>query len=92
LARFAPTETELDATLRPDDAAYQLVTVAGWCNDDTGHPWRRKRLRLVAEGAYLGWPGRAPGAVVDVTPKGVGTFNDGRRVYRYGLAYPIGIS
>ncbi len=90
LARYAPLRQELDTTLRAAQAAYKLTTVAGWCNDDAGHPWRRKRVRLVNEGAYLGWPGHIPGRLVDLTPEGVGFFKDNRRVYRYGLAFPVG--
>ena len=41
------------------------------------------------EGAYLGWSGQPAGQVVDVTPAGVGRFDEGRRVYRYGLAFPV---
>jgi CRISPR-associated protein Csm4 len=87
LARFAPTQPDL-AGLRREKAAYKLVKVRGWCQDDQGHPWRRKQVRLVAEGAYLGWSSQTRGQLVDVTPKAVGHF-DGCRVYRYGLVFPV---
>lgn len=87
LARFAPAGDF--GPLRADRAAYKLVTVRGWCQDDSGRPWRRKQVRLVAEGAYLGWSGQPAGQVVDVTPAKVGNFQAGRRVYRYGLAFPV---
>ncbi len=88
LARYAPTQHDSER-LRADQAAYKLVTVRGWCHDDDGHPWRRRQVRLVAEGAYLGWPGSPPGQLVDVTPAEVGNFEQGRRVYRYGWAFPV---
>lgn len=91
LSRLAPAPDELDA-LADKDAAFSLVTVGGWCRDDAGHPWRRKRIRLLAEGARLPWRGRAPGRVVDVTPEGPqepARFNNSRRVWRYGMAFPV---
>jgi CRISPR-associated protein Csm4 len=89
LARYAPAAAEFERTLRAPQAAFRLETVAGWCLDDANKPWRRRRVRLVAEGAYLGWPGSTPGRLVDVTPEGAGDFRGGRRVYRYGLAFPV---
>jgi CRISPR-associated protein Csm4 len=89
LSRYAPQPAEFEATLRAPEAAFGLETVAGWCLDDGNTPWRRKQVCLVREGAYLGWPGYAPGHLVDVTPEGVGDFADRRRVYRYGLAFPV---
>lgn len=88
LARLAPTKQNFEQ-LRAEKAAYKLVTVRGWCQDDVGRPWRRKQVRLVAEGAYLGWLGEPPGQLVDVTPTGVGSFSPEHRVYRYGWAFPV---
>lgn len=89
LSRYAPTEEEFEPTLAVKTAAYKLVMVGGWCQDDLGRPWRRKQVRLIAEGAYLGWPGYAPGQLVTVTPKtNLAQFN-GREVYRYGFAFPV---
>ncbi len=88
LSRCAPQPAEFDTVLRSAHAAYALEVVAGWCQDDAGHPWRRKRVRMVKEGARLGWPGYAPGAVVDVRPANVPQFNE-RPVYRWGLAFPV---
>lgn len=89
LARFAPTRTEIGLTLRRPESAYKLVTVGGWCQDEAVHPWRRKRVRLVAEGACLGWDNPISGQIVDVTPATqIAKFN-GRKVYRYGLAFPV---
>lgn len=88
LSRCAPQPAEFDAVLRAAQAAYELEVVAGWCQDDAGHPWRRKRVRMVKEGARLGWPGYVPGAVVDVRPANVPQFKE-RPVYRWGLAFPV---
>ena len=91
LARFAPNNAdELQKTLKQPASAYKLVKVAGWCRDDAAHPWRRKQAQLVAEGAYLGYPGYVPGKIIDVTPEKVASFSNARRVYRYGFAYPVG--
>jgi hypothetical protein len=62
--------------------------VGGWCEDDEGHPWRRRAVRLVAEGALL--PATARGALVDVRPKKIEEWRDPLRpVYRSGLAFMI---
>lgn len=91
LARFAPTQVEIDTTLRRPSAAYKLTTVGGWCQDELAHPWRRKRVRLVTEGSYLGWSEQINGQLVDVTPAtSIAKFN-GRKVYRYGLAFPVSV-
>lgn len=92
LSRLAPTEHEVANSLHGAQAplaAYKLVTVGGWCQDDTAHAWRRRRVRLIMEGAYLGFKHKVVGKIVDVTPAGVGQFEHGRRVYRYGLAFPV---
>ena len=89
LSRYAPIPAEFDRVLCASGAAFRLDMVAGWCLDDAAKSWRRKRVRLVGEGAVLGWPGSVPGCLVDVTPDHVGTFAGGRRVYRYGLAFPV---
>lgn len=89
LARFAPTQTEIATTLRQPNAAYKLTIVGGWCQDDAVHPWRRKRVRLVTEGACLGWNKQINGQLVDVTPvTSAAKFNE-RKVYRYGLTFPV---
>lgn len=92
LSRLAPTASEVENNLRgphASEAAYKLVTVGGWCRDDAAHAWRRKRVRLLAEGAYLGAQPEPVGQLVDVTPDGVGQFSAEHRVYRYGLAFPV---
>ncbi|MGQ9666040.1 MAG: type III-A CRISPR-associated RAMP protein Csm4 [Anaerolineae bacterium] len=87
LSRYAPRPDEFDKLLREPKSAYQLELIAGWCQDDAGHPWRRRRIRMVREGARLKWPGHVPGGVVDVRPSGVQGFE--RPVWRWGLAFPV---
>lgn len=87
LSRCAPREEEFDKVLRKSKSAYQLEVIAGWCQDDAGHPWRRKRIRMIKEGARLGWSGNVPGTVVNVRPDGVEGFT--RPVWRWGLAFPV---
>ena len=89
LSRYAPGDAdEIRATLQSDGAAYQLKTVGGWCTDDTGQAWRRRMVRLVAEGALLPNVARARGKLVDVRPDKVSQFT-ARAVYRYGLPFFI---
>jgi len=95
LSRYAPCDaSELGETLLGDPhTAYRLVLVGGWCRDDALHPWRRRSLRLVAEGSLLAWDGRSvAGHLVDVTPQGVGAFGPNHRVLRYGYAFPATVN
>jgi len=90
LARYLPKDAnEIGRTLGDPGAAYQFVVVGGWCRDDDGRPWRRKRVRFVREGSVLGWGGESLGRVADVTPSQVGRFANGHRVLRYGLAFML---
>jgi CRISPR type III-A-associated RAMP protein Csm4 len=87
LSRFAPaTSQDIVEGLQSRSSAYRLVTVGGWCQDDTGRPWRRRNVRLIAEGAIL--PANVTGGIVDVRPDKVPQFAN-RPVYRYGLPYLI---
>lgn len=91
LARFAPANTaEVEETLVSGDTAYSLTMVKGWCQDDTAHPWRRKHVRLVGEGAYLRWKDGFPGQLANVTPATGQAHFDNRHVFRYGFAFPVG--
>lgn len=91
LARYAPADSaELQATVQQPHSAYKLTMVKGWCQDDQNHPWRRKRIRLIGEGAYLRWPGATAGKLVDLTPDTTQAAFNGRKVYRYGFAFPVG--
>ncbi len=83
LSRYAPTEAEVASALQDRRSTYALVRVGGWCQDDDGHHWRRRAVRLLAEGAVL--PASARGKLVDVKPGQVMR----RAVYRSGLAFLI---
>jgi CRISPR-associated protein Csm4 len=84
LSRYAPqSEDEIEQGLQQPQSTYQLVTVGGWCQDDDGHHWRRRAVRMLAEGAVL--PASARGGLVPVQPEHVMK----RAVYRSGLAFLI---
>jgi CRISPR-associated protein Csm4 len=89
LSRYAPaTQSEIILSLQRESGAYKLVVVGGWCKDDHGHPWRRRAVRLVAEGALL--PVEAAGGkLVDVRPDQVQPWNGPEHIYRYGYAFFI---
>ncbi len=89
LSRYAPaSQAEIEHGLQDERSAYRLVTVGGWCVDDTGESWRRRAVRLVAEGALL--PSIAKGRLVDVKPlKPEAWRGPMRPVYRNGLVFLI---
>lgn len=87
LSRYAPRDAdEIRATLKADGAAYRLITVGGWCNDDAGHAWRRRSVRMLAEGAILPDVTLARGNLVRVQPDNLPEFQT-RKVYRYGMPF-----
>jgi CRISPR type III-A-associated RAMP protein Csm4 len=88
LSRYVPaSETETASVLQAEKSLYQFVTVGGWYKDVTGHPWRRRSTRMVAEGARL--PVTAQGTLVNVRPQDKAIQADPQAVYRYGLAFLI---
>jgi CRISPR type III-A-associated RAMP protein Csm4 len=89
LSRYAPASAdETAAGLQGPSSAYRLVTVGGWCVDNEGHAWRRRSVRLVAEGALL--PAAARGRLVDVRPlKPEAWRGPLRPVYRNGRAFLV---
>ena len=92
LSRYLPdSAAEAAAALQAPRAAYKLVRVGGWCQDDAGHPWRRRQVRFAREGSVLGWSGGQLGSIADLKPDRVGQFG-GRRVLRYGLAFPVPVA
>jgi len=87
LARYAPANAEeIAETMQRSGAAYRLVTVGGWCNDDGGHPWRRRSVRMLAEGAIIPDVAAARGKIVEAQPEDIPEFQT-RAVYRYGLPF-----
>lgn len=93
LSRYAPRgREEVAQALQAPGASYQLIRVAGWCDDEALHSWRRRRVRMVTEGSVIGLVGEMPGALVDVRPTGAPQAQFGeRRVYRYGYAFPVSV-
>jgi len=102
LSRYAPRDAdEIAMALQSPHAAYRLVNVGGWCQDDSGHSWRRRQIRLVTEGSVIGaTSGVAQGKMARVTPLPPPDWNDavrpwpfgaGREVYRWGYAYLWGV-
>ncbi len=88
LARFAPQKEEI-GVIKNEKSAYRLETVHGWCKDDTGKAWRRRAVRMLAEGALLPAEG-LQGDIVNVRPAGVGDWlSKERAVYRAGYAFLI---
>lgn len=85
LARFAPRKDEV-SVLKNEACAYKLETIHGWCQDDTGHSWRRRAVRMLAEGALLPTLG-LHGDNVNVRPQAWS--GPVRPVYRVGYAFFI---
>lgn len=87
LARYAPASAqEIAMTMQRPGAAYRLVTVGGWCNDDGGHAWRRRSVRMLADGAILPDVAAARGKLVEAQPEDIPEFQT-RAVYRYGFPF-----
>jgi len=87
LSRYAPNgAAEVGAAVQARGSAYRLVQVGGWCQDDAGKTWRRKSVRMLAEGACVG--ATAAGHIVNVMPNGVMD----RPVLRYGLAFKVPVA
>ncbi len=88
LSRYLPCQDEM-AALQSEVAAYQVHTVGGWV-DRVGQ--RRRRVRMLAEGATLGPAGRPTpwGQVVDVRPTYPSNPDPlSHPVYRYGYALAV---
>ena len=95
LSRYHPRGDEVNQALQDGNAAYRLVSVAGWLRTFDGAAQRRKRVTLLEEGSLiLATPG-VMGDVVDVRPQyedESGQMKPGvpHPVYRYGLALALG--
>jgi CRISPR type III-A-associated RAMP protein Csm4 len=99
LARYAPRDDEeVRRILQAPHTAYTLVTVGGWCVDDSGHPWRRMQTRMVPEGSLIGRADTFAGWMVPVAPRRPDGWDEalwpfvGRQVYRWGYAFPVGVA
>ncbi|MDQ7820096.1 MAG: type III-A CRISPR-associated RAMP protein Csm4 [Armatimonadota bacterium] len=82
-------EAQAGVLLR-NGCAYRLEMRPGWIGAAQPSPYRRKAVRLLAEGSVLtGSTGALWGGFVDVTPEGVPDLP--HRVYRWGYAFPAGV-
>ncbi len=90
LSPVYPRKDEV-AALLADGCAYRLVTRTGWIGAALTMPYRRRAVRLIAEGSVLTGASDAMwGSLVDVTPDGVPDLP--HRVYRWAYAFPVGVS
>lgn len=76
-----------------EGARYQLLARRGWLSSpqgEKGRNLRHKTVRMLGEGSMLtgGRAGNIYGDLVTVTPD---QFKDAHPVYRYGLAFPVGV-
>ena len=74
-------------------ARYEIMLRRGWLSLAGYQNLRRGTARMIADGSVLRWPteGKPMGTLTDVTP-GPLAVADGRRIYRYGLAFPVRIA
>ncbi|GBD08280.1 hypothetical protein HRbin22_00513 [Candidatus Thermoflexus japonica] len=71
-------------------ARYGWLTRSGWVGGRLAMPYRRRTLRMLAEGSLLtGDPRGLWGAMVDVTPQETPEPLP-HPIYRYGFAFPVG--
>ncbi len=91
LAPYAPAVQERDV-IGPG-ARYEIVLRRGWLGLPGYQNLQRGTARMIADGSVLCCPtaGAPLGMLVDVTP-GLLAAVDGRRIYRYGLAFPVRIA
>jgi CRISPR-associated protein Csm4 len=98
LAPYYPRPDELkpEGGVLGQSAAYDLLLRRGWMSSPDASNLRRKTVRLVGEGAVLHTlPGRESyGALADATPDIFDPDQNsrGHKVYRYGLAFPVGLT
>lgn len=93
LAPYHPRWRERAAFEPP--AHYEIVLRRGWLSLPGYTSIRRGTIRMVAAGSVLAWPQgvtrTALGDVVDATPQRL-LAETGRRIYRYGLAFPVTVA
>jgi len=91
LSLLYPKPEEVTPMLN-EASRYQLITRSGWIGGIRGTPWRRKTVRMIAEGSRLaGDLIRLWGDLVDVTPEAASAPNLPHHVYRWGFAFPVAV-
>jgi CRISPR-associated protein Csm4 len=89
LSPYHPTEVEVQAGVLNKPASYQLILRRGWLGSPENGALRHQTVRMLAEGSHFLGNGRSHfGDLVNVTPAGFTK----HPVYRYGLAFPIGVA
>ena len=90
LAPLYPPRNQLDQ-LTGQACRYRWLTRGGWIGAATPTPYRRRTVRMFAEGSLLtGSASALWGALVDVTPTETPEPLP-HPVYRYGFAFPVGV-
>ncbi len=74
-----------EETMALDQGYYELLDRRGYIFSPTRQSYRRRPVRLFAEGSVFPCPPERRGVLVDVTPAGF----DAHPVYRYGLAFSL---
>lgn len=88
LAPYQPTVTEVQEKVLGEGASYGLLLRRGWLGSPENGSLRHQTVRMLAEGSCFVGNGRSHyGGLVNVTPP-----NAPHDVYRYGLAFPIGVA
>ena len=91
LAPYLPARRESQAI--GAGARYEIMLRRGWLSLAGYQNLRRGTARMIADGSVLCWPTDCEpvGTLTDVTP-GPLDVAGGRRIYRYGLAFPVRIA
>ena len=88
LSPFCPRTADELAYATGDDAAYDLIPRRGWVTSPEAGNLRRKMIWMFAEGSVLtGEPSTRPGRLVNVKPDVCP-----HDVWRYGFAFPVGMT
>ncbi len=85
LSLYSPTEAELQRGALGPRARYELVSRGGWIASPDGSSYRRREVRMLAEGSVVEAAAAPSGRLVDVTPE----ILRAHRVYRYGFAFLV---
>lgn len=86
-----PKPNELDHLLG-DACRYRWLTRGGWIGGGLPTPFRRRTVRMLAEGSLLTSSSeRVWGQAIEVTPQDASALGVAHRVYRFGFAFPLGV-
>jgi len=93
LSLYHPTEREVKDML-DQGVGYGLVNRRGWMASPDEMARRRKMVRMLSEGSVLrAIAGQTSyGDLTDVTPEKTEEWEPPHKVYRYGLAFPVGLA